>query len=186
MKDCETCGNPFEGHEVFKHPYNDGSLPPSATFGKRRADGSRGPSPLSQDGSGTGPEVSVVRAPFDPVLRLALINRGVITPDDLANAERQIAVLTGEVMSHGLRQGGQEGIRLQEPPEGVSQATHEWGLQGEGGTYRQRGQDSRSPVPNGEEGRTDPEEAPQAVDCPVSWQHGNPFRYCTCGWMEES
>lgn len=160
---CETCGNPFEGHEVFKHPYNDGSLPPSATFGKRRADGSRGPAPVAQSGSETGPEVTTIRAPFDPVLRLALINRGVITPQDLTDAEKQIYVLTGEVMSHGLRQGGPEGVRLQEPPEGVSQAAHQGGLEGEGGTNRQRGQDSRSPVPDGEEGRTYAEEAPEGM-----------------------
>lgn len=99
---CETCGNPLEGHEVFKHPFNDGSLPPSATFGKRRADGSRGPSPVSQNGSegALGPVAEPLSAPwpFDPVLRQALINKGVLTPDDLRDAEAQIKAVTAAVM----------------------------------------------------------------------------------------
>jgi len=35
------------------------------------------------------------RWPFDPVLRQALIDKGVLTPDDLRNAEIKITVVTG-------------------------------------------------------------------------------------------
>jgi hypothetical protein len=53
----------------------------------------KGPSePRSDD----KPAVSVVRGPHDPVLRQALIDKGVLTPDDLRNAEAKIAVVTGE------------------------------------------------------------------------------------------
>lgn len=38
--------------------------------------------------------VTPVRVPFDPVLRLALIRKGVITPDDLADAEAEMRVTT--------------------------------------------------------------------------------------------
>jgi hypothetical protein len=27
-------------------------------------------------------------------------------------------------------------------------------------------------------------ETPGAADCPNAASHGNPFRYCACGWME--
>lgn len=37
-----------------------------------------------------------VRGPFDPVLRQALIDKGVITIDDLRNAEAKILVVTGQ------------------------------------------------------------------------------------------
>lgn len=33
--------------------------------------------------------------PFDPVLRLALIDKGVITPEDLTTAEKKIVTLGG-------------------------------------------------------------------------------------------
>lgn len=29
-------------------------------------------------------------------------------------------------------------------------------------------------------------ETPGAADCPNVQQHGNPFRYCACGWIEAS
>lgn len=32
----------------------------------------------------------------------------------------------------------------------------------------------------------DGSEVPGAPDCPNVQQHGNPFRYCSCGWMEPS
>jgi hypothetical protein len=37
--------------------------------------------------------------PFDPVLRQALIDKGVLTPDDLRNAEAKIMVTTGQFQS---------------------------------------------------------------------------------------
>lgn len=29
-------------------------------------------------------------------------------------------------------------------------------------------------------------ETPGSPDCPNAASHGNPFRYCSCGWMEAS
>lgn len=44
-----------------------------------------------------GPNVAVttLHVPHDPILRLALINKNVITPDDLADAEKTFKYLNG-------------------------------------------------------------------------------------------
>jgi hypothetical protein len=42
--------------------------------------------------------------PFDPVLRLALIRKGVITPDDLKDAEHEISVTTMNFMTETWRE----------------------------------------------------------------------------------
>lgn len=89
-EECRTCGkpHPYPDGMVPKHPFNDGSIGASETFGKRLASGDRTPA-----GIGT---VEVVEAawPFDPVLRQALITKGVIAPDDLKAAEAQIRAVT--------------------------------------------------------------------------------------------
>ena len=94
---CKTCGRDRQWHEdnATRHPYNDGSIPPSETFGKRLADGTRVPA--------TPADVQAVEArwPFDPVLRQALINKGVITPEDLTNAEAQIRAVTDQFNASG-------------------------------------------------------------------------------------
>lgn len=91
---CETCDNTWAWHQENKpqHPFNSGDMPASATFGKRRTDG-QGNVPTEV----TQPQLSPW--PFDPVLRQALVNKGVITPDDLANAEHQIRAVTATLGS---------------------------------------------------------------------------------------
>lgn len=88
--ECHTCG---QSHRQLastgvlpKHPFNDGTLGASATFGKRRPDGQgNAPVPVAQFSS----------HPFDPVLRQALIDKGVLTPQDLRDAESKISAITG-------------------------------------------------------------------------------------------
>lgn len=97
---CTTCGkpHPFPDGTVPKHPFNDGSLSFADTFGRKLPDGSR-----ALPGTEEPPAQAVGNAwPFDPVLRQALIDKGVITPDDLINAEKQIKAVTNAVM------GGQQ------------------------------------------------------------------------------
>lgn len=105
---CHTCGNPFEGHEVFKHPFNDGSVPLSATFGPRRSDGSRGRPEAAQRASQghqpPAPADAMAPWPFDPVLRQALINKGILTPEDLRDAENQIRAVTA-AFGEGVKDG---------------------------------------------------------------------------------
>jgi hypothetical protein len=52
------------------------------------------------------PKTTVAPWPFDPVLRQALITKGIITPDDLTAAEDQIravtAMVTGQAASDSL------------------------------------------------------------------------------------
>lgn len=86
---CRTCNQSHEGPLVPKHPFNDGSLPMSATFGPRRADGS-GSRP-------SGPQRGFQRPamPMDPVLRQALVDKGILTPQDLRDAEEKIQAITG-------------------------------------------------------------------------------------------
>ena len=85
---CITCGqtHPLADGSTPRHPFNDGTLSVAATFGTKQKSGV----PL--------PEVEVKEAswPFDPVLRQALINLGVITPQDLSNAEAQIRAVTAQ------------------------------------------------------------------------------------------
>lgn len=92
---CHTCG---KSHEQLaregvtpKHPFNDGSLSASETFGARRADGTRTP-----PGVDVGVAAMETTWPFDPVLRQALMDKGVLTPDDLRNAEAKIRMVTNQ------------------------------------------------------------------------------------------
>ncbi|WP_326642919.1 hypothetical protein OG884_18715 [Streptosporangium sp. NBC_01755] len=34
--------------------------------------------------------------------------------------------------------------------------------------------------------QSDGAETPGSPECPNAWSHGNPFRYCACGWIEAS
>lgn len=73
---CPTCGQTRQWHEENK---------PRHAFG-----GKVGITPAR-------PDVAVKAAPwpFDPVLRQALIDKGVLTPDDLQAAEAKIRAISG-------------------------------------------------------------------------------------------
>lgn len=92
---CYTCDNTYMWHQVFNpaHPFNNGSVSFKATFGARTPDGGRtGPQRGSQ-GAETPPAPAM---PFDPVLRQALIDAGVLTPQQLQDAEDKIRAITGQ------------------------------------------------------------------------------------------
>lgn len=99
---CVTCGK--SGHPADKaawHPFHhpvkvEGDQEVPNIFKKQ------GPSQGGQNGAET--QVSVVQSsmPFDPVLRQALIAKGVLTPDDLREAEKAIFAITG-VMTQGVQ-----------------------------------------------------------------------------------
>lgn len=89
---CKTCGksHPYADGTVPKHPFNDGTLSFADTFGAKLADGSRA---VPMD----SPVQVVEQAwPFDPVLRQALIDKGILTTDDLTQAERKIRLITNQ------------------------------------------------------------------------------------------
>jgi hypothetical protein len=96
---CHTCkksGDPRVANEwhPFRHPINvNGTIPSTETFGKTPPDrlgGSGHPIPPRDA------HVNVQTMPFDPVLRQALVDKGILTPDDLREAEAKIRVVTGQ------------------------------------------------------------------------------------------
>lgn len=76
---CNTSGHPdkTEVWHPFRHPVNTG--------GKWNAKDTK---------EQPEPETRPAEWPFDPVLRQALIDKGVLTPDDLMNAENKIRAVT--------------------------------------------------------------------------------------------
>ena len=83
---CTTCGNDREWHEKNnpRHDFNDGTVSWKKTF-----KGTRG----MERPVNTPPAF-----PFDPVLRQALIDKGVLTVEDIQEAEAKIRTITQAVM----------------------------------------------------------------------------------------
>lgn len=73
---CPTCGQTREWHEANN---------PRHSFG-----GKLGQTPMR-------PQVKAAPWPFDPVLRQALVDKGIITPEDLTAAEAKIRAISGMV-----------------------------------------------------------------------------------------
>ncbi len=71
---CSVCQKP--------HPWPDGTMPRHPFNGIQAPEAPSAPA-----------------HPFDPVLRQALIDKGVLTPDDLRQAEAKINVITGRVLN---------------------------------------------------------------------------------------
>ncbi len=93
---CQTCqhsGDPDEVEEWhhYLHPFN-----PLGTLSAKDALPKATPEPQQ---ASAGQTVALSPWPFDPVLRQALINKGVLTPEDLRDAELQIRMVSGEVIA---------------------------------------------------------------------------------------
>ncbi len=95
---CHTCGQSGEWHQINqpRHPFNDGNLATAETFGQRVPGGTQRPPAASEP-------VTESPWPFDPVLRQALIDKGVLTPDDLVRAERTIRAVTAQFTSEAQK-----------------------------------------------------------------------------------
>lgn len=109
---CETCGRTRAWHLTalgIIHEFNDGSVPFRQTFGERTGDGvggsARPPATVELDAPQSVPGM------FDPVLRMALIDAGVVTPDQLRAAEDKIRATTFTL-------GGNSGNSSQQVPSG--------------------------------------------------------------------
>ena len=95
---CLTCGTMGDSDNVsawhaFQHPL--------------RTDASVSWKAPSEAHSDDKPDVSMVTGPHDPVLRQALIDKGVLTPDDLRSAEAKILIVSGkfhQVMRQAMRE----------------------------------------------------------------------------------
>lgn len=90
MRTCRTCGNPEEPHN-FRHPFVSTEDPYSK-------DG-LGPSQKQREEGKTPP------LPLDPVLRIALLDKGILTADDLAAASKKAAVTQQGVVIASGNQG---------------------------------------------------------------------------------
>lgn len=90
---CRVCGNTDGWHTEMSplHPFTGADESTAGLFGRKLADGTRSPAQIGKQA-----EVVEQQWPFDPVLRQALIDKGVITPDDLSNAERTIRAVTAQ------------------------------------------------------------------------------------------
>lgn len=109
---CGTCGQTLAWHRenAPKHPFNSGQ-DGATDFLKRRAD--RGPQ-RGGTGAQRGSESPQIVSPGnDPVLRIALINRGILTPADLVIAEEQLREALAEVQN-GQQTEGPRGREVQE------------------------------------------------------------------------
>jgi hypothetical protein len=81
---CASCGRTYGWHQANtpRHPFTTGE-------GPLRAPSERTPDIVSGRG------IHRTATPFDPVLRMALIDGGILTPEMLEAAEKKIRFLTG-------------------------------------------------------------------------------------------
>ncbi len=56
-------------------------------------------------------QVGVATMPFDPVLRQALVDKGILTPQDLRDAQDKIEAITG-VISHRANRSPESGASV--------------------------------------------------------------------------
>lgn len=110
---CATCGNTLAWHNENSpiHPFNTGQAGAQAFLGPRRDRDHQSRPKTSQDGAQTPPTVVW---PTDPVLRVALMNAGVITADNLRDAENQLRAAMGDVLTRG-GQGGEGEVQVGTP-----------------------------------------------------------------------
>jgi hypothetical protein len=77
---CTMCNRPEDSHEGMRHPFT----PPGV---EQHLEG--------PEKTGTVKVTHAPDMPFDPILRMALINKGVLTPADLTEAERIVTAISG-------------------------------------------------------------------------------------------
>lgn len=94
---CQTCNQTYGWHRENKpvHPFNTGQAGIRALFAKR---GDRDPRDGAKTPQGGSQGAAPAPWPFDPVLRQALIDKGVLTPEDLVNAKLKIEAVTAQLM----------------------------------------------------------------------------------------
>lgn len=98
---CIICTLPKADHDGpgVHHVFTpEGVRVDTAQFGPRRSERAR-------EGDDTSRRISMhagaSQTPFDPVLRQALIDAGVITPQQLADAAQKVALITQAVVGNG-------------------------------------------------------------------------------------
>jgi hypothetical protein len=82
---CMLCGCKKDDHKTMHHLFVDENQDPSLSLNKSRGDSSNHDHPGSQGLNG-----SALRG--DPVMRLLLIRKGVITPEELSAIEDELKI----------------------------------------------------------------------------------------------
>lgn len=97
---CRTCNHTMQWHRDNNpfHPFNDGSAGATAFLGRR---GDRAPTTGRNGAQRASETPSRPVFPSDPVLRVALVNAGILTTDMLRTAEESLAVAFSEVGGRG-------------------------------------------------------------------------------------
>lgn len=105
LDECQTCNRSRMWHDENQpiHPFNEGQAGAKAFLGARRDRDPQSGRKSSPDGA--EPPATVVW-PTDPVLRVALINAGVITTQHLRDAEEMLKASMG---LGGMTDGQQQG-----------------------------------------------------------------------------
>lgn len=108
---CQTCGNTYKWHQENhpRHPFNSGQDGATDFLKRKRGQDDQRAGSGAQRGS-EGPQI--VSTGNDPVLRIALINRGILSPADLVIAEEQLRVALSEVQ-HAQSAEGARGRQVQ-------------------------------------------------------------------------
>lgn len=119
LDECSTCGRTRTWHKANRtmHGFSEPGSP--SNLGKIRTDDRGGPfeedhNPRKQMkwNAGDGrPRVRQVQSTMDPVLRMALVDKGMLTLEELDVAERKIHFFTGGLSSNpsGNMRGGDDG-----------------------------------------------------------------------------
>lgn len=94
---CIVCKTPEELHGSLQHAFTpQGSRVDTSQFARKRPQGDAQGDDARGNVRGA---YNVTQTPFDPVLRQALITKGILTVQDLADAEKMINALTNQISS---------------------------------------------------------------------------------------
>lgn len=93
---CQMCNHPQNNHP-FRHPFTPiGGVGVDTSFLNNPKEEEQQPQ-----------HVSAPQTPFDPVLRQALVDKGILTPDDLTEAEKKISIISSGLMGQSNSRGGE-------------------------------------------------------------------------------
>lgn len=100
---CRACSHTRLWHDnnTPRHPFDDGTGSTAFLGAKDRLRDERG----GDNGNGAPRGAQAAQWPFDPILRQALIDKGILTPEDLRAAEEKIRAVTSsfEATTQGSR-----------------------------------------------------------------------------------
>ena len=96
---CQVCKQTFGNHQGKHHPFTPpGARVDVSQFARKRPN-------VIAEGNDTTRRVpgsyAYTQAPFDPVLRQALIDKGILSPEDLEAARKKVEMITGQITRGG-------------------------------------------------------------------------------------